>query len=128
MSYFENIAWNIWKTFWYLKNIDFKIYEANKKHSQKNACARVSFKKDKDPRLFLGAPFLQNTSGWLHLHLYSEKVQQANIGPQDVPKTSPSNIPRTSPEDPIWPSRGHPDLTSWRRPNLTSWNDVQGTS
>ena len=35
----------------------------------------------------------------------------ANIGPQDVSKTSPSNVPRAFPKDPIWPS--------WRRPNLT---------
>ena len=27
--------------------------------------------------------------------------QPANIGPQDVPRTSPSNVPRTSPKDPI---------------------------
>ena len=28
-------------------------------------------------------------------------TQPANIGPQDVPRTSPSNVPRTSPKDPI---------------------------
>ena len=28
-------------------------------------------------------------------------IQPANIGPQDVPRTSPSNVPRTSPKDPI---------------------------
>ena len=46
--------------------------------------------------------------------------QPANIGPQDVPRTSHSNVPRTFPEDPIWPSRGCPQLTSWGRSNLTS--------
>ena len=45
--------------------------------------------------------------------------QSANIGPQDVPRTSPSNVPRTSPKDLIWPSWGRPDLTSRGRPNLT---------
>ena len=48
-------------------------------------------------------------------------TQPANIGHQDVPKTSPSNVPRTSPKDPIWPSWGHPDLTSPGRPNIASW-------
>ena len=48
-------------------------------------------------------------------------TQPANIGPQDVPRTSPSKVPRTSPKDTIWPFRGRPDLTSRRRPNLTSW-------
>ena len=47
-------------------------------------------------------------------------AQPANIGSQDVLRTSPSNVPRTSPKDPIWPSRGCPDLTSRVRPNLTS--------
>ena len=28
-------------------------------------------------------------------------LQPANIGPQDVPRTSPTNVPRTSPKDPI---------------------------
>ena len=28
-------------------------------------------------------------------------AQLANIGPQDVRRTSPSNVPRTSPNDPI---------------------------
>ena len=28
-------------------------------------------------------------------------TQPANIGPQEVPKTSPSNVPRTSPKDSI---------------------------
>ena len=46
--------------------------------------------------------------------------QPANIGPQDVPRTSPSDVPRTSPKDPIWPSRGRPDLTSWGHPEMTS--------
>ena len=48
-------------------------------------------------------------------------TQLANIGPQDVPKTSPSNFPWTSPKDP---------MTSRRRPNLTfkarPWEDVSG--
>ena len=39
-------------------------------------------------------------------------TQPANIGPQDVPRTSPSNVPRTFPKDPIWPSRGRLNLTS----------------
>ena len=46
--------------------------------------------------------------------------QPANIGPQDVPRTSRSNDPRTSPKDPIWPSQGRLDLTSWGRPEMTS--------
>ena len=54
--------------------------------------------------------------------------QPANIGPQDVPRTSPSNVPRTSPEDPIWPSSGRPDLTFRGRPNLTSWGRPEITS
>ena len=29
------------------------------------------------------------------------EAQPANIGPQDVPRTSPSNIPSTSPKGPI---------------------------
>ena len=40
-------------------------------------------------------------------------VLPANIGPQDVP--------RTSLKDPILPSRRRLDLTSQGRPNLTSW-------
>ena len=55
-------------------------------------------------------------------------TQSANIGPQDVPRTSYSTIPRMSPKDPISPSRRRPELTSQvrpemkfrRRPNLTS--------
>ena len=47
-------------------------------------------------------------------------TQPANIGPQDVPRTSPSNVPRTFPKDPIWPPRGRPNLTSWGRPEMTS--------
>ena len=46
--------------------------------------------------------------------------QPANIGPQDVPRTSPSNVSRTSPKDPIWPSWGRPNLTSWGRFGMTS--------
>ena len=41
--------------------------------------------------------------------------QQANIGQQDVLKTSLW----TSPWDPIWPSRERLDLTSWVRPGMT---------
>ena len=41
-----------------------------------------------------------------HYHILTEYLkivgtQPANIGPQDVPRTSPSNVPRTSPKDPI---------------------------
>ena len=46
--------------------------------------------------------------------------QPANIGPQDVPRTSPSNVPRTSPKDPIWLSQGRLNLTSWGRTKMTS--------
>ena len=70
--------------------------------------------------------------------LWYTKIQKptANIGPQNVPRTSPLNVPRTSPEDPIWQSRGRPklksrgrlhlssrcrlEMTSWRGPNLAS--------
>ena len=55
-------------------------------------------------------------------------TQPANIGPQDVPRTSPSNVPRTFPKDPFWPYRGRLDLTSWGRPNLTSWEHPEMTS
>ena len=46
-------------------------------------------------------------------------TELANIGPQDVSKTSPSNVPRTFPKDPIWPSWGRPiwgpgDVLIWR--------------
>ena len=57
--------------------------------------------------------------------LYS---QPANIGPQDVPRTSPSNVPRASPKGPIWPSRRRPELTSRRRPSWTSWGHLEMTS
>ena len=30
-----------------------------------------------------------------------EFTESANIGPEDVLKTSPSNVPRTAPENPI---------------------------
>ena len=48
-------------------------------------------------------------------------IQPANVGPQDVLRTSPSNVPRTSPKDPICPSWGRPYLMFRGRPNLTSW-------
>ena len=56
--------------------------------------------------------------------LYRVPTQPANIGPQDVLRTSPSNVPGRSlkilfdrPGDvPIW----RPNLTSWRRPEMTS--------
>ena len=51
----------------------------------------------------------------------SRQSQPANIGPQDIPRTSSSNIPRTSPKDPIWPFWVRPNLTSWGHPNLTFW-------
>ena len=54
--------------------------------------------------------------------------QPANIGPQDVPRTSHSNVPRTSPKGPIWPSRGRPNLTSRGHPDLTSWGRPDMTS
>ena len=47
--------------------------------------------------------------------------QSANIGPQEISRTSSSHIPRRSPKDPTWLSRGRPDLTSRGRPNLTFW-------
>ena len=47
-------------------------------------------------------------------------TQPANIGPQDVPRTSLSNLSRTFPKDPIWPSRQRPNLTSWGRPEMLS--------
>ena len=50
-------------------------------------------------------------------------TQLANIGPQDVPKTSPSNFPRTSPKEPIWPSW---DVLIWD-PG-TFWSDILGTT
>ena len=59
------------------------------------------------------------TRFWICLNI--AQSQPANIGPQDIPRTSFSNVPRTSPKDPIWPSRGPPDLMSRERPNLTSW-------
>ena len=50
-------------------------------------------------------------------------TQLANIGPQDVPKTSPSNFPGTSPKDPIWLSW---DVLIWN-PG-TFWSDILGTT
>ena len=57
-----------------------------------------------------------------------EETQPANIGPQDVPRTSRSNVPRTSPKDPIWPSRGRLELTSWGRLEIMSWGCPNLTS
>ena len=37
---------------------------------------------------------------WAILNALS-RTQPANIGPQDVPRTSPTNVPRTSPKGPI---------------------------
>ena len=38
----------------------------------------------------------------LHPSDYTQGLSQpANIGPQDVPRTSPSNVSSTSPKDPI---------------------------
>ena len=34
-------------------------------------------------------------------HRRGKVTQPANIGPQDVPRTSPTNVPRTSPKGPI---------------------------
>ena len=66
---------------------------------------------------------------------YMVSSQPANIGPQDVPRTSPSNVPSAlkilfdGPGDvPIWRSWGRPDLTSWGRPNLTSRGRLEMTS
>ena len=49
---------------------------------------------------------------------YKRITQPANIGPQDVPKTSPYNVPRTSPKDPIWPSG---DVPIWRLGDVPIW-------
>ena len=54
--------------------------------------------------------------------------QPANIGSQDVPRTSPSKVSMTSPKDPIWPSRGRPELTSQGLSDLTSWGRLEMTS
>ena len=69
-------------------------------------------------------------------------TQPANIGPQDVPRTSPINVPRTSPKDPICPPRGHPvwrpgdfpiwhpgDVLKWRPGDVLIWRprDVPGS-
>ena len=59
--------------------------------------------------------------------LPSKVTQPANIGPQDVPRTSPSSVPKTSPIDPIWPSRGRPNLTSRGRPEMTSRGNLNLT-
>ena len=61
--------------------------------------------------LFISLPICQPicvSVGLFAIHLkflktryYEIPTQSANIGPQDVPRTSPSNVPRTSPKDPI---------------------------
>ena len=38
---------------------------------------------------------------FLRFVIKSLSTQPANIGPQEVPKTSPSNVPKMSPKDPI---------------------------
>ena len=53
---------------------------------------------------------------WRQSHRFL--FQSANIGPQDVPRTSLSNIPRTSPKDSIWPSRNVP---VWRSGDVPNW-------
>ena len=47
-------------------------------------------------------------------------TQPANIGSQDVSRTSPSNIPRTLPKDSNWSSGERPNLTSWENPEMQS--------
>ena len=47
-------------------------------------------------------------------------TQPANIGSQDVSRTSPSNIPRTLPKDSNWSSGERPNLTSWENPEMKS--------
>ena len=44
--------------------------------------------------------FIENHKEFIKSHKII-LTQPANIGPQDVPRTSPSNVPRTSPKDPI---------------------------
>ena len=61
--------------------------------------------------------------------VHVETTQPANIGPQNVPRSSPSSIPRASPKDPIWPSQGDPNLTSggrliWRPGDVLKWHPV----
>ena len=49
-------------------------------------------------------------------------TQPANIGLQDVPRTSSSNVPRTSRKDPIWLSQGLPkDVPIWRPGDTLKW-------
>ena len=47
-------------------------------------------------------------------------TQPANIGSQDVSRTSPSNIPRTLPKDSNRSSGERPNLTSWENPEMQS--------
>ena len=53
-------------------------------------------------------------------------TQPADIGPQDVPRTSTSNIPRTSPKDPLdrpaYIPSWHPgDVPIWRPGDVLKW-------
>ena len=64
---------------------------------------------------------------------YKRITQPANIGPQDVPRTSPFSVPRSSPKDPIWPSGNVTisrlgDVQIWRRGDVLIWRsrDVPG--
>ena len=77
------------------------------------------------------SPYILNATIRKHVGKFTSKypettTQPANIGPQDVPRTSSSNVPRTSPKGPIWPSRGLPNLTSrdvpiWRPGDVLKW-------
>ena len=58
----------------------------------------------------------------------SVTTQPANIGCQDVPRTSHSDVLRTSTKDLIWPSQGCPHLTFWGRFEMESWGRPNLTS
>ena len=53
------------------------------------------------------------------LHEKEMTSRPANIGPQDVLRTSSSNGSMASHKDPIWQSRGYPNQTFRGCPNLT---------
>ena len=84
--------------------------------------------------VFLKHPFWDSSFCLITDGIKIITTQQANIGPQDVPRTSHSNVPRTYPKDPIWPSRGRNDLMSqsdvlkWRPGDILIWRsrDVPG--